>query len=222
MIRIYCIDVSQINEAAYQRFYSTSTQERKQKADKYTDRSDAVRCIMAEALLKYALTDCGYSILPPIEKNKYGKPIFNSVNDLCFSISHSGDIVLVALSDKQIGVDVEQINRTTDRLGIANKFFSKAEYEYVFSSSDEQQRNERWTQIWTLKESYIKYIGQGLSKRLNTFEVSFSQNGILLTDNGKILDRIYMNSFMLEKEYAVAVCGEYNDFELKRIALYEL
>ena len=100
------------------------------------------------------------------QKNKYGKPFLDN-SHLFFNISHSNDALVVAFSDKEIGVDIEKVNSYS--CNIAKRYFCDNEYRFIVSK--QSNRNNRFFDIWTKKEAYIKYLGMGLSKPLNSFNV---------------------------------------------------
>ncbi len=79
-----------------------------------------------------------------------GKP-YTKVSPI--SISHSGDFVLVGVSDSEIGVDMELIKPYNKRL--ITRFFSKDEQEFIKSDTD-------FFLIWTVKEAFLKLTGEGL------------------------------------------------------------
>ncbi len=100
----------------------------------------------------------------------HGKPeIQNCRLPLQFNISHTDDLIIctVALNDN-IGCDVELTNRNLDYLGMAEHFFSHREFTHLQEKTGvEQQR--LFFDYWTLKESYIKAAGQGLTIPLADF-----------------------------------------------------
>ena len=95
---------------------------------------------------------------------EYGKPYLAGVPRLHFNISHSGDLVLCALSDEPVGIDVELIKPA--KLNVAKRFFRSDEYEYIAAS---RNTDAAFFEIWTMKESYIKRDGRPLS--LKSFSV---------------------------------------------------
>ena len=100
--------------------------------------------------------------------NSYGKPFLENNKDYHFNISHTHNMIAAAVSNNPVGVDVEKV-REID-LGIAKRFFTECELNYI-----EKYRNrtyERFFEIWTKKEAYIKYTGKGLSIPLNSFDVT--------------------------------------------------
>nr|WP_237391871.1 4'-phosphopantetheinyl transferase superfamily protein [Paenibacillus dendrobii] len=92
-----------------------------------------------------------------------------------FNISHSGEWVVCALDSLPVGVDVEEIKEAP--FEISKRFFSREERTFLFNEAEEV-RNESFYYIWTLKESYIKAIGQGLSYGLESFTVLPGSNWV--------------------------------------------
>ena len=95
-------------------------------------------------------------------RNEYGKPYIPELPMFYFNISHSNHFLAIALSNHQVGVDIERIKPVN--LRIAKRFFSKEEQTYVFSCPKNQIK--RFYEIWTKKEAYVKYIGCGFQKPL--------------------------------------------------------
>ena len=128
-------------------------------------RNDARRAegICAERLLMHALRD----ILPEIEfpaeivTNENGKPELADV-PLCFSLSHSGEYCACAVYDRAIGVDIQK--RAAADMRILERRFTPQEREFVLNSAD---MDAAFTRVWTMKESYVKACGTGIS--LNSF-----------------------------------------------------
>lgn len=83
-----------------------------------------------------------------------------------FNLSHTHGLVACAVTrDADIGVDVEYVERRVEVMAVADHVFSLAEVAGLQSLSGEAQR-ERFFELWTLKEAYIKAIGKGLSAPL--------------------------------------------------------
>jgi 4'-phosphopantetheinyl transferase len=106
------------------------------------------------------------------EKNTYGKPAIAYPHDilpLSFNLSNTNGLVvcLVAL-DREVGVDVEDMERPGKTVEIADSFFSPAEVAALRALPGEARRDRFFT-YWTLKESYIKARGMGLSLPLDRF-----------------------------------------------------
>ena len=109
-------------------------------------------------LLTYAVRQVwGFEKLPEISRLPDGKPFFMRYPDCHFNLSHSGEIVLCALSDQPVGVDVECI--CPRREGFPEYVFKGSDYErYQALGGDWAAFYTLWTEV----ESIIKYTGEGL------------------------------------------------------------
>ncbi|MBR3515027.1 MAG: 4'-phosphopantetheinyl transferase superfamily protein [Lachnospiraceae bacterium] len=96
-----------------------------------------------------------------------GKPYFKDFPDLHFSLSHSGQMVLVALSEQQVGADIQEWKEL--KADIAGRFFHPEETAYL-RSLPASSSEKAFFDLWCLKESYIKYTGKGLSQPLDELD----------------------------------------------------
>lgn len=129
------------------------------------------------ALLKKAVSEI-YGIdtdTMTIKKGEHGKPYFEERQDIYFNISHSGDYVAVMVGDSPLGVDIQTIRPVKERM--IEKICSEEEKSFVYNSLD---KDRAFITLWTLKESYIKAIGTGMSFPMSgiNFDLSrLNQNG---------------------------------------------
>lgn len=90
---------------------------------------------------------------------------------LRFSLSHTdGLIVCLVAGDREVGVDVENTERSGYSVEIADRYFSPAEVRELRSRPAERQP-DRFLDYWTLKEAYIKARGLGLQLPLDQFTI---------------------------------------------------
>ncbi len=153
----------------YRQLLTEKETEKQQRYIFEKDRRDALvtRVFVRDLLSQYMDTpaeDWRFS------KGDKGKPeIINPSIPLRFNLSHTKGLIICAVTlNHDIGCDVEHIERKSDVLAIANRFFSKVEVNELFSLSVSEQR-DRFFDYWTLKESYIKSLGQGLAIPLSEF-----------------------------------------------------
>jgi 4'-phosphopantetheinyl transferase len=103
--------------------------------------------------------------------NEYGKPALAG-NGLRFNLSHSGGLALLAVAAHcEVGVDIELIREDFASLEIAERFFSTRETA-ALKALPPEERTTAFFRCWTRKEAYIKAIGEGLSRSLQSFSVS--------------------------------------------------
>jgi 4'-phosphopantetheinyl transferase len=137
------------------------------------------------------------------EYSKNGKPLLNRSNNIHFNISHSGDWVVCAFSALQVGVDVEKVRNIN--FDIARRFYSDEEIALLFSLPENEQ-TEFFFDLWTLKESYLKALGTGLTKPLSSFTVKVVENNISLYDGNEKM-AVSLEKIRLDKNHKLAVCG---------------
>jgi 4'-phosphopantetheinyl transferase len=102
---------------------------------------------------------------------QFGKPFVIAPQPLVrpFNVAHTDGMVLFAdCPSGSVGVDVERISRRTD-VALAERYFAKPEVEYVMDHFDADMKLRAFLRVWTLKESFIKAIGTGLSMPLADF-----------------------------------------------------
>ena len=105
----------------------------------------------------------------PLKKGEHGKPYFEFVSEELsfeFNISHSGDYVAVAVGVVPVGVDIQIVQN--NRMKLAGRFFSVEENEALDGLADEEKL-QRFFQIWTRKEALLKADGCGITIDLRGF-----------------------------------------------------
>lgn len=106
-------------------------------------------------------------------KNDHGRPSIRTEDNpdgiVSFNLSHTEGLVLCGVArQREIGVDVENVRCREVSLDIADRFFSRKETNALRAIAPERQQ-ECFFRYWTLKESYIKAKGKGLSIPLDQF-----------------------------------------------------
>lgn len=194
MIRILCADLLSAEEWVYRSLYEKASTERKCRADRYRRQEDKLRCVTADALLRTALGEQNYRM----EKRAFGKPYIKDHETFCFNLSHSGRYVVLAWGETEVGVDVQRHGDDINMQAIAKRYFTSEEQAYVRMDS------RRFYEIWTKKESYVKYTGEGLIRSLKSFSVLAPEAPI------RYAYRI------LEGDYSLSLCTteEADTFEL--------
>ena len=113
----------------------------------------------ARRLLRYAVEEAwDIRELPRIAVEQRGKPWFPDHPDCHFNLSHSGSYVFCGLADVPIGVDIEETVPRKDAL--AHYIMDLAELAAYCEHPDQ---DEMVYTLWTLKESYVKCTGEGIS-----------------------------------------------------------
>ncbi|GAA5558638.1 hypothetical protein Asch03_00461 [Acinetobacter schindleri] len=99
-------------------------------------------------------------------KHEYGKPYLLG-HTLHFNHSHSQQYYALALSErvKDIGIDVEELDRKVRLDSLAQHAFHADEYA---TWQNLEQDREFWFKVWTTKEAVLKASGLGIRLDLNT------------------------------------------------------
>jgi 4'-phosphopantetheinyl transferase len=104
-----------------------------------------------------------------LSNDQGGKPfLLDNSSGIYFNISHSGNWVLVALADGEIGIDIEKIKIGFQFCDLTEECFSKKEQVYISSSKNQLHA---FYVLWTRKEAFIKACGFGLGKNLKNLEI---------------------------------------------------
>lgn len=168
MIKYYFIDVNAIKQEYLDKYGKLD------KYSTYTNEAKRNEKIARDLLFSYMVKK--ENIDPEIVYNEYGKPYFKN-SKLYFNVSHSNKKVLIALSDSELGIDIQKIsNYDEERIDkLAKRIYNDNDYNYF--NNDE---NVTFTQIWTIKEAYLKYVGYGLIKNLHDIVVEYNTNSVYL------------------------------------------
>jgi len=125
-MKIYALNINQtISSPLFNRLLSFVSDERRKKINKFVREEDADRALAADILLREALIENfkiqNQDIL--FYYNAYGKPSLIHTPSIYFNISHSGDWVVCAINDYEVGIDVEKTENID--FDIAKSFFLK-------------------------------------------------------------------------------------------------
>lgn len=210
MCEIYAVSFTEkLDQQMFDNLFELVSAERQSKINRFIKWQDAQRSLISDTLIRNII--CNKLKIKNNEisfsKNSYGKPFLNNYTNLQFNISHSGKWILCATDNEPIGVDVQEI-RPID-LDIAKRFFSEKEYNDLLEQP-EKNRLSYFYDLWSLKESYIKALGKGLSIPLNSFSFSFHNNNILL-QTSKNNKNFYFKQYNIDNDYKLSICCS-NDY----------
>lgn len=212
-MKIYAVKILEITEQELDNLCLLISLEKKSKIEKFINKEDKIRTLIGEMLIRYVIVN-EFKIKNSqisFDKNIYGKPYLKGYPKINFNISHSNNFVVCIIDDKPIGIDVEKVKQIGYK-DIAKNFFTTSEYNYIIKPSLEIKQNlekelNKFYEIWTLKESYIKCKGKGLSILLNSFSIDKDKN-----ERIKIICNDECNKFVFKVFYGVvgykiAICS---------------
>jgi 4'-phosphopantetheinyl transferase len=201
-----------------QRYDRLLAPEEREQQRRFQFEIDRRRYLVTRALVRTVLSQ--YVAVAPHEwafaANAYGKPeIVNAdprARQIAFNISHTRSLILLGItSNGVVGVDVENCRAREAPLKIANQFFEPKELAELRALPTAQQ-HDRFFEYWTLKESYIKARGIGLSIPLDWFGFQFSgERTVRISMRPELNDRPSRWRFWQFRPaafYLAAVCAE--------------
>jgi 4'-phosphopantetheinyl transferase len=136
--------------------------------------------LVSRALLRTVLARClsTHPVALRFAKTSKGKPFLDHPNggQLEFNLSHCAGMIVLAVGDQRsIGIDVE-CNDCVAPISIADHYFTEQEVRALMVC-EQDHRNKQFFDLWTLKESYLKATGEGLSIPLNSFGFALDHPG---------------------------------------------
>ncbi len=198
-MKTYLSFVSQTEKSELDKWFKEMSEEKKNAVLKLQKAETANQRIVADAMVRRALSEISGIKTDEISfsTNEFGKPYAENA-DVQFSVSHSGDAVICAVSDKPVGVDIEKIRDVSFKT--AERFATAEELEYIGENA------ERFFEIWTLKEAYFKCIGTGLDSSVKS--ISFKING----EKIECSEKGYKFGFLKTAEgYCCSICEKISD-----------
>lgn len=168
--KLYLLDVTPfLDPLNFKKGYLGVKLSAQRKIDGFKFDKDKNLSLGAELLLKYVLINEGldYNSLT-IKSGRHNKPYLD-VDDFFFNVSHSGKYALIAISNKEVGCDIEEIEKAD--INVVKRFFHENEY-YKLLTLLQKERNEVFYRLWTIKEAYRKNKGVGLQMALDEDDFS--------------------------------------------------
>lgn len=150
------------------------------RADRFRFPRDRRRFVVRRARLRQLLgawVDRAPDALTFTE-NSHGKPIL--IDGPPFSLSHSADMMMLAIGDADIGCDLEWIDPALDWPPLAEAFFTTTERVALTALPAEAARRAFFA-CWARKEAFVKALGLGLSYPLDAFHVSVGPTAELVS-----------------------------------------
>lgn len=211
MIEVYAVNCMEgLSKSQFEELLSVVDKKKRTRIEKFVKFEDAQRTLIADVLTRLMLCTKFDLRADYIEfyYNDYGKPYLKGHNSIHFNASHSKDWIVCAVGDKPLGVDIQHISPIDSR--IAEVFFSVEENKNLeYTPAD--KKLEYFYDLWTLKESYVKAIGKGLSIPLDSFSILKHEACIFLKstidNNG-----YYFRQYDIDRNYKLSVCGSDSTF----------
>lgn len=208
MVKLYALYINDLPDPLmHPNILTVLPSDRQEKILRYRHAHSRRQSLGAGLLLNKVLSFYGKKT-EDITYNLYGKPEISGIH---FNLSHSEDLVICAVSEKPVGCDVEKIKECHE--DIAERFFTKEEMSFLKKYHGEEKR-EAFYRIWTLKESYVKMVGEGVHLPFDQFEIILNKDmekkeTVAIRDN-KVCDCCF-KEFSIPG-YKMAVCAKESKF----------
>lgn len=156
--------------------------------------------MIGEELLKTGLKqEYGLNLkYEPRAEGEHGKPFLSLRPSLHYNISHSGKYVLCILADQEVGIDV-QVHKDVNYDKLLNRMVSEDLKREILNSEDVKKA---FFEQWVLREAYIKWTGEGLSRDMRTIPFNEGKRMLLQFKEGYSCAVWSMKPMEIRWEYA--------------------
>ena len=192
-MKYFIYNIENLSDAEYEKWFSLMTKEKQERVSRYKDITRRKCSVAGEMLVKAYIN--ALNIAPEIleiSEDENGKPYIPDC-PVHFNFSHCENMLALAFSDEEIGIDIERIRPIS--LTILKRFFSEEEQKYVlghepdessFTKSEDKEILERFYRIFTLKEAICKKSGIGIkglkdADALRFLDCSFKENDFIIS-----------------------------------------
>lgn len=205
--RIYAMN-AEGRDFTEERFASYVSEDRRREARKRRKERDRQLFLAAEILLNRSLQMEGRNLPLPAAymRNPYGKPCLPEAAGRCANWSHSGSWVICALSDREVGVDLQEAVKEPKEALVRRTLQPEELAFYEQASADRKKR--LLYEYWVLKESFLKAKGTGFHTSLDTFYIEMGNGAPKAVQRAggqpytcRLLD-------FADESYAAALCVE--------------
>ena len=206
MIQVYAVDAAGQNfmDERWSRYLSAG---RREAAAGIRQERHRQLFLGAEALLNRSLEAAGAPVKLPAAytRNRHGKPYLTAAEGLYMNWSHSGTRAVCALSDREVGIDLQDTCREPGE-ALIRRVLQPEERDF-YERTPADRRKKLFYEYWTVKESVLKAFGTGFCTSLERFYVRMDRmypevisSGALPSYTCRLLDA--------GEGYAAAVCVE--------------
>lgn len=167
--------IPELTQGEFDSLLSLVSTEKQERIRKFHFFRDMRNCLLGDVLVRTEICrTTGLSNKQVVfSTNEYDKPFLINNPHIHFNISHAGHYIACAITDEPVGIDIEFVKPAD--IKIAERFFTSDETAYILAG----EQTYRFYEVWTKKESRIKWEGKGLHKPLPSFSV-FEPNNQLV------------------------------------------
>lgn len=201
-ISVYIADVQPLlTPEVFERLVSHVPAYRQAKARRFKFPSGRAQSLAVGLLLKKACEDFGIAGADEhVVFGENGKPEFADVKDFHFNLSHSHERAMCVISPYEVGCDVELVEH--EKMRLAERFFTSEECSWISKQGDDRA----FYRIWTLKESYMKVTGLGMSLAPDSFVLRFDEKGGISVYRDGARSEYFFSELNKNDGYCYAYC----------------
>ena len=167
----------------------------------------AVNCAIGDLLLRHELNSRNI-VSPQILQNENGKPYFEN-QPFEFNISHQENLVVLAVSDTPVGIDVQTLD--DDKIKMSCVLLNELELSEFNALENNEAQVKYLFKCFTQKEAYVKMLGKALP---------YPPSGIKSYEGAKFVTKYV---FQDNKVYCLTVCSpEINSLNFKVHNVWQL
>ncbi len=137
----------------------------RQRADTFTREEARRRFVVGRGRLRQHLGE-RLNVAPNTIAFRYGpagKPEVANDPTTHFNLAHSGELALLAIGDRPVGIDLERRRPMKNARGLAERWFHPAEVARIAAA---EASLDEFFRTWTMKEAALKLVGVGVGESL--------------------------------------------------------
>jgi 4'-phosphopantetheinyl transferase len=181
-VDLWYVDFAEVDDRLVDEYGQLLDDDERARRDRFVFERDRRAYAVSHALVRTVLSN--YLDVPAADwrfsANAYGRPEIAGKQADCglrFNLSHTrGAALLGVVGGREIGVDIETVERSADCVHLADRYFSPPEVADLMRLA-EARRRDAFFDYWTLKEAYIKARGMGLAIPLDQFSFDLAAGG---------------------------------------------
>lgn len=204
-------EISKFNEDDFLNCLPLISQERLRKIEEYKFIKDKKLSLLVYLLLRIALfSEYRFLDKPEFEYGNNSKPRLKNNKNIEFNLSHCNCGVACALSRYEVGVDIQEYVSFEKDIGLL--VLSDSENNKVINSTSP---DKCFTLLWTLKESYGKYLAKGIAYDLKS-TCFFTEN-----KSHSFQYRECLFNIIEEEHYVLSICSK-EKLECRKLSYMDL
>jgi 4'-phosphopantetheinyl transferase len=215
-IYLYKIDYNNIKKDLTD-YIRRLPQWRIEKAERIIHEESRIQSIVAGRLLDMAVADYLAvdiaDVIWPEDYDENSRMYIDkeSGKKLLFNITHAGELVAVAVAESCVGLDIEC--KDDKDFHVTERMFAPEDREYILEDQN------RFRDVWTIKESFLKCTGEGIVVPLNSFTVDYEgifKKPLKVISKGHDMkdDYYVMTERIVDGSYSFSVCMQKNNLRL--------